>query len=398
MSRVGLVYHAYLPVIGGVQKSLYEIAQHLTAKGNNVFVITNAIDQNTCAATGSWYAQSPELPFSSKSREGIIIRFKIPSALQGLSFVRRSIGYPLPYSVYMSRVVAQSTKRYDLDTLYAVEPALSSLVLASRQNRKLRTRIRKVGGIRSSFYPSNTLEHYFARKVLRRLDAVIVSMINTKTYSYVKTLTNGKATFIPSWVDTTRFKPRNKAVARTMLGFKPDVQLILSVGRLTADKGFERLMISFGKAREFLDRDATLLIVGSGPMKPALEKLIGLHGLNQNVQLRDDFVFTDSLLHQVYNAADLFALMPFHDGVGNVTLEAMASGLPVVYSKVEGVPRLLQSSLHLIENHGSREAAKIIASAIGASKKERNANTSLVRRHFSKERLLPKFIHTLLGS
>ncbi len=284
-----------------------------------------------------------------------------------------------------------------MKVLYAVEPALSALIFACALDPRLRTQTRKVGGIRSSFYPSNALEHNFAGKILRRFDAVIVSIFNTRTYNYVNALTSGRAVFIPGWVDTTRFRIRDKLFARQLLGLEKKNQIILSIGRLVAEKGFEDLLKGFAEVSK-TSEDASLLMVGAGPLKTTLDHLIKVYDLKESVEVWNPFAFTDQMYPLLFNAADLFVLMPKHDGVSQVALEAMASGIPVAYSDVAGIPQLLRRSFHLIESREPRTVAKAIMSAlVNSSRNERATNMGIIQENLSKKTQLPRFIETLLG-
>lgn len=132
-----------------------------------------------------------------------------------------------------------------------------------------------------------------------------------------------KVRVIPYGIDGSRFEPRPETAARTNelraawgAGDRP---VVLAVGRLVGYKGFDVLL----KAVEGLD--AVVVVVGSGPLEPALRQLAG-----KNV------VFAgrvgDELLPACYHACDLFCLpsITIAEAFGVVLLEAMASGKPLV--------------------------------------------------------------------
>jgi glycosyltransferase involved in cell wall biosynthesis len=122
-------------------------------------------------------------------------------------------------------------------------------------------------------------------------------------------------------VDTRRFQPqwRSETWREYLTNGRSQSPLLLYVGRLSAEKRVEWL-------RPLLDQfpDARLAIVGDGPARTELETLFA--GTNT--------IFTGYLgghdLAQAYAAADIFTFPSANETLGNVLLEAMASGLAVV--------------------------------------------------------------------
>lgn len=127
------------------------------------------------------------------------------------------------------------------------------------------------------------------------------------------------------------------AQARGKLGLPVDRPLVGAVGRLSDEKGFDRLI----RAVDLLVRrglDLGLVIVGEGKRRGELESLVAKLGLSDRVQLpghRSDVI-------DLYQAMDVFALSSLREGLPNVVLEAMALETPVVATRVAGVPRLVR--------------------------------------------------------
>ncbi len=99
---------------------------------------------------------------------------------------------------------------------------------------------------------------------------------------------------------------------------------ILAVGSFKAQKNFSGLIDAFAHLRK--EMDATLTIVGEGPLRPQLVAQISRLGLSNRVLL-PGFTATPG---DWYATADAFVLSSDYEGFGNVIVEAMHCGLPVV--------------------------------------------------------------------
>ncbi|MPZ21388.1 MAG: glycosyltransferase [Luteitalea sp.] len=131
-------------------------------------------------------------------------------------------------------------------------------------------------------------------------------------------------------VDTERFRPAARSAAmREAWGVTDDRPVLLYVGRLSAEKGLGQVS-SLMQALRATGIDYRFVFVGDGPMRRALETAC------------PDAVFTGALSHEdvavAMASADLFVFPSRTDTLGNVVLEAQASGLPVLVSD-EGGPR-----------------------------------------------------------
>lgn len=108
--------------------------------------------------------------------------------------------------------------------------------------------------------------------------------------------------------------------------------LILAVGRLTPQKDFATLIHAFKKVIK--KKDCNLIILGEGRLRPELEELVKDLDLQDNVQL-PGFVNNP---YAWMSSADLFVLSSIHEGFGNVIVEAMACGTPVVSTDCNSGP------------------------------------------------------------
>ncbi|HEV2496026.1 MAG TPA: glycosyltransferase family 4 protein [Terriglobia bacterium] len=157
-------------------------------------------------------------------------------------------------------------------------------------------------------------------------------------------LCDGKVQCIYHGIDTSQFKftsPRSTERAEPMI--------ILSVARLVEKKGLGDLIA----AAEILRRRGRVFqmeIVGSGPLRETLKAQV------KRLELADRVRLLGAQAHEAvclaYQRASVFALPCViasngdRDGIPNVLLEAMASGVPVVSTPVSGIPELIESGVN----------------------------------------------------
>jgi phosphatidylinositol alpha-mannosyltransferase len=140
---------------------------------------------------------------------------------------------------------------------------------------------------------------------------------------------------IPNGIDVNAFKPGLAPIRH----LRDDNVNILFVGRLEKRKGLGDLL----RAYEFMHSrvpKTRLIVVGDGPLRGQVEAYIARHRLH-NVVLAG-FV-PDTVLPRYYCSADIFcAPATGAESFGIVLLEALASGLPVVATEVEGYMSVLE--------------------------------------------------------
>ncbi len=147
----------------------------------------------------------------------------------------------------------------------------------------------------------------------------------------------GKIRVVPNGIDTTRFQEENEAGAvRQSLGIPANAPVIGTVGRLSEVKRQDLLIRAFQQVRARL-ADAHLLLVGDGPWLGRLRELVAGLGLADSVH----FAGYQAQPAPYLQAMDLFALTSQSEGMPLAVLEAWAAGLPVVATRVGGLPELV---------------------------------------------------------
>ncbi len=115
--------------------------------------------------------------------------------------------------------------------------------------------------------------------------------------------------------------------------FKDNIPIIIAIGRLTQQKGFDVLIKAFSRIVKKVD--ARLIILGEGSERGMLERLIDTLGLTEKVSLlgfqKNPYPFLSK--------ADIFVLSSRYEGLPMVILEAVACGIPVISTDCKSGPR-----------------------------------------------------------
>jgi sugar transferase (PEP-CTERM/EpsH1 system associated) len=156
----------------------------------------------------------------------------------------------------------------------------------------------------------------------------------------------GNISQIYNGVDSIRFRPAQ--TPRAQLGppgfFDENNIVIGSVGRMAAVKDYPNLVQAFLKllhqAPTLRDR-LRLLIVGEGAARDTCLRVMNQHGVGQLAWLPGE----RSDIPELMAAMDIFVLPSLGEGISNTILEAMATGLPVIATRVGGNPELVQEGI-----------------------------------------------------
>jgi len=146
--------------------------------------------------------------------------------------------------------------------------------------------------------------------------------------------------------------------------FYPDVQIlnnestlnILFVGRLIGRKGLIYLLMAFKKLLRKFPK-IKLHIAGDGPLKEGFLRYINENGLENSIEFYG-IVDHDSIF-KLYQKSHIFVLPSLNEALGNVTHEALASGLPIVTTRT-GAAELIDGNGFVIEKESSDDIVKCI--------------------------------------
>jgi glycosyltransferase involved in cell wall biosynthesis len=140
---------------------------------------------------------------------------------------------------------------------------------------------------------------------------------------------------VPNAVDTGFHRPAEdgeRAATRAELGLPEEASVVVHVGRLVIEKAHDQMLLA---AREL--PQVRWLFVGDGPLRARLAAQAAALGVSERVT----FLGTRGDVADILRAGDLFCLPSWFEGMPNTVLEAMASGLAVVGTRVPGTADLV---------------------------------------------------------
>lgn len=147
-----------------------------------------------------------------------------------------------------------------------------------------------------------------------------------------------RCTMIHNAIDGAHFRrTMDASLVRNRLGLPLDRVIIGAVGRLSREKGFDNLIAAVHLAAQ-KGQNLHLIIAGDGDERIPLTQLIAKLGCHDRVQLlghRSDII-------ELFHCMDIFVLSSHREALPNVVLEAMALEVPVIATRVAGVPDVIQ--------------------------------------------------------
>ena len=308
---VSLVTETYFPQVNGVSRTLGELVRHLTERGDEVQLIHPDYGQQA-DRPNTHLVRSINVPFYKE--------LFLP--LPPFGSVRRSIDEFRPDLVHI-----------------ATEATLGLSLLRHVLRRKIAT----VSSFHTNF--DQYSRHYRVGWAKGPIWRYLRWFHNRTRETYVPSRTTIKGlqelgferlVLWPRGVDGTLFRPDRpgRLQVRQALGWGPDDLVISYVSRIAPEKNVSYLAdaLALVAARR---PDVRILFVGDGPSRGELERRIGSIARFAGYRTGED-------LADHYAAGDIFAFTSLTETFGNVVLEAMASGMPVVAVRAGGVGDTVQ--------------------------------------------------------
>ncbi|MEO7339110.1 MAG: glycosyltransferase family 1 protein [Caldimonas sp.] len=337
--HITYVTETFPPELNGVALTVARTVQHLRDRGHAVDLIRPRQPSDPAAAkaaewltSGTQIPMYPDLRFGFARASGLRARYESnppdlvhlatpgPLAWQALR-VARSLGIPVTSDFRTN--FHQYSRHYHLGAL----ANFTLWGLRHFHNRCERT-----------FVPTRAAERELAAAGFERLVVI------------------GRG------VDTRRFSPERRSDAlRAAWGAAADAPVLLYVGRVAAEKNIAVALRAFEALRAQC-AEARMVVVGDGPLRAELE---AAHPAVRFVGVKRG---DDLAAH--YASADLFVFPSLTETFGNVTLEALASGLPVVAFDVAAAAEHVTTGVNGVVVAASDEAG-LVAAAVSLALKPR---------------------------
>ncbi|HEY4812588.1 MAG TPA: glycosyltransferase family 4 protein [Solirubrobacteraceae bacterium] len=183
--------------------------------------------------------------------------------------------------------------------------------------------------------PPQSHIHSVERNMARSADGVIVCSYYMRGHvADIFDIDEGRVTVIPNGVDPSELQPSGDLQALRSEFARPNEKLVLLVGRLVYEKGFQ---LALDALPDVIDRvgNVRFLVAGSGTHEAELKDQAERLGLMKH----GTFLgwIGDDVLHSLYRIADLCVVPSIYEPFGLVALEAMASGCPCIVADTGGL-------------------------------------------------------------
>jgi len=329
--KIVIIVGGFLPSrLGGTEVATYHMARHLLKLGHEVHIITSFIP---CLDRG--------LPRESVE-DGIYIHRVRVIQKRIIGFLSFFIGtLPLIRKINPDVVHAQNM-------LYALHAWLI---------KKLWKKPYVMYGRGSDVYLASRFDSLLYRLALKNADAVIAQTNDMKIT--MNKLCNREIVVIPNGVDLDRFDSLSRAESRHKLNISDKDKILLFVGSLKPVKGTRYLVEAMSIIGQ-KSNDIRLLVVGDGEERQMLEGLVAKLNLSQRVSFAGQV--PNEVVPQYMVAADIFVLPSLSEGFPVTFLEAIASGLPIIATKVRGTPEIVAEGENgfLVSSQDSEKLAERI--------------------------------------
>jgi glycosyltransferase involved in cell wall biosynthesis len=368
--RVAVLTRAVAPLhgVGGLERSTYDLVQHLLARGANVELFTR-----------------PPTTDAPWSHERLAFHFTpyrtFPGAGRtGTTILDRSTAYPV-FGFRLGRAAAAMAAAGRVDVAYGLGASTLGYAVA-RRRAPVRTAplvlnpqgLEEFGGADGSYggRPSKRVGYEPLRRAVRYCAGAADRVIATDRAlepMIARALGVGpdRMRLVPNAVDLAvcdgLASPGDGARVRERAGIGRGEAVLLSVARLERNKGLHVLADALGSLKDLSWR---WVVVGEGPFRRALEARIAEHGLRERTMLTGRL--DDAAVHAWYEAATVFVHPTQYEGSSIVTLEAMSHRRPVVATAAGGLPDKVRDGATgwLVPPGDAPALARALRTALGA--------------------------------
>lgn len=300
--HIALVTETWLPEINGVANSVYQLACQLEKAGHRISLFRPAQDQHPDYSPAAHEAFVPGFTIKQYDQ----LQFGMPA----YRFLRKQFQQCNPDVVH---IVTEGPLGFA--ALYAAQANKCTITSGYHTQFHDFSRHFKMG------YLVKPITNYL-RFFHNRCHATCVPSKTTKKMLRRSGLK--RLTIVGRGVDTDHFSPDYRCEAlRESWGVNNETTVLLSVGRVSPEKGIELVISGYQRLRETQpDRQVKLVVVGDGPVRESLQA--------QHPEIIFTGPKTGQDLAAHYASGDVFVFGSQVETFGNVVTEAMASRLPVI--------------------------------------------------------------------
>ncbi len=342
--HIVVVARAVMPLhgVGGLERSVHDLVRHLADRGVRVTLIV---------PPATVRHQSWSDPFAGRQitvRHVSYLTFPLANR-RGTTVIDRSTAYPL-YGLRAGRLARALARAGEADIIHgfgasllgaAVGPRTVPLVLNPQGLEEFGATSSTQALLKRAGYAPL---RWAVRRAARAADCIIATDVALEpTVARHLRPRPGQMETIPNGIDLVALAsiagPADGALLRQRRGIAGDEKVLLSVGRLEFNKGFDVLARALGLARRspaFSDRPWRWVIVGAGPYRSHIERAASDAGITSHTVFAGRV--SEPELHAWYEAASLFVHPTRYEGSSLVTLEAMAHRRAVVATNAGGLP------------------------------------------------------------
>jgi glycosyltransferase involved in cell wall biosynthesis len=325
--RIALVTETYPPDINGVSQTLQRLTEGLHDRGHEIFIVR---PQPQLLALEGDPGSLGDQGDSSQVSQVMVRGLPIP--------MYNDLRFGLPAKGFLTRL--WSSRRPDLVHI-ATEGPLGWSAMQAAKKLKIPTTsdFRTNFHAYSAFYKLGWLKGTIVRYLRKFHNATSRTMVPTEELrESLASQGFRRLTVVPRGIDTMLFSPaRRSALLRQSWGATDKTLVVLSVGRLAAEKNLDLVIETFRQLRSG-EVEVKLVFVGDGPLRQKLARDCP-EALFAGVRRGED-------LAAHYASADIFLFPSLTETFGNVTLEAMASGLAVVAFDCAGAKWLIRDGIN----------------------------------------------------
>jgi len=418
------IVQTYVPAyrLGGTIKSVYELNKWLVKKGEDVTVYTTDIN----------------------GPEDLNVPVNQLVDLDGVKvfYFKHSFPRTWSYSKYLRRVLAENVKNFDI--IHSTGVFLMAATLGAYYAKKfnkpfiisprgslMKEPLKKKSALKKKIYIS-----LIEKRNLKTADAIHFTTEAEKDEYLKAGLPLKKAIIIPNGLDIEDYEIRNqyentklRKDFRKKFKILSDAKIVLFLSRLSWKKGLDTLIPAFAEVVK-KEPKAVLIIAGGDDedyrkeiiklineinirtsdvqkLKPSIFGTSDVQNINQhksaeiNINQRSNIIFTGMLIGEdkiaAYQESDVFVLPSYSENFGNVVLEAMYFGLPVIITKYVGIsPSIKKAGAGLVINKDEKQLAEAILKILNnpdLAKKISEAGKKLTEKEFSWPEIAEKFIN-----